>query len=217
MIAAISCCPCTALLVPETGTGAAVDTASLRAACDRAVEAMLAVGLDVVIVLGPAELSQPLRNFVPGLALPAFAELPLPQALAWYLLDRAGWTSRRRYVAVEPSGGTTHPDSDPERRVGLLVMGDGSARRGEKAPGYLDVRAEPFDDAVATALGAADTRALAELDDVLAGELLVAGAGPWKALGALAGTVAWDAELLYSAVPFGVAYLVASWTRSKAP
>ena len=41
-----------------------------------------------------------------------------------------------------------------------MLLGEGSARRTVKAPGYLDARAEPFDTAVADALAAGDPQRL---------------------------------------------------------
>ena len=67
-------------------------------------------------------------------------------------------------------------------RVALLVMGDGSARHSEKAPGYLDDRAAGFDDELHTALATADLDALARLDPAVARSLLVAGRAPWQVL-----------------------------------
>ena len=75
-----------------------------------------------------------------------------------------------------------------DRRVALLVMGDGSACLNEKAPGYLDPRAEPYDAAVAEALRTADASALAALDPALSRELWVAGRAAWQVLAGAAGT-----------------------------
>ncbi len=245
MIAAVAWCPYTALLVSEVAGTAFSDVEVVRDACDQAVRSMLATGLDAVTVLGPAESSQPLTSYVPGLQLPSFAELPLPYAIGTYLLDRAGCSLPRRYVPVDDSGTPTPlsagaisdsalPDDalsgdalsdDTGTRIGLLVMGDGSARLGEKAPGYLDARAAPFDAVVAAALAVADTATLAALDVQLGVELLVGGIGPWKLLGGkLLGSIGnqrsrqkqWQAELLYSGAPFGVNYLVAAWTSPGA-
>jgi hypothetical protein len=104
----------------------------------------------------------------------------------------------------------------------LLVLGDGSACRGQKAPGYDDARAEPFDKTVAQALATADADALRDLDPVLAAELRVAGRAPWQVLASAAGGAgqhgaagpgtAWRGDLLYEAAPYGVAYFVATWT-----
>jgi hypothetical protein len=98
-------------------------------------------------------------------------------------------------------------------RVALLVMGDGSACRGEKAPGYADPRAEPYDDAVAAALRDADAEALLALDERLSTELMVAGRAAWQVLAgaARASQVAWHGVLNYATAPYGVAYFVATW------
>lgn len=99
-------------------------------------------------------------------------------------------------------------------RVALLIMGDGSARRGVKAPGYLDERAVPFDDEIARALGGADTRALAAIDPAAASELMAAGRAPWQVLaGAVDGShPSWRGELLSYRAPYGVGYFTAVWT-----
>ena len=54
-----------------------------------------------------------------------------------------------------------------ERPGSLLVVGNGSAKRSEKAPGHLDERAAAFDDALRAALLAGVPAA----DSALAGEL----------------------------------------------
>ncbi|MBD0740591.1 class III extradiol dioxygenase subunit B-like domain-containing protein [Streptomyces sp. CBMA29] len=97
-------------------------------------------------------------------------------------------------------------------RVALLVMGDGSACRTVKAPGYLDERAEPFDAAVTSALAAADTDALTALDAELADALKVSGRAPWQVLAGAAQGAGLAGELLYEAAPYGVGYAVATWT-----
>ncbi len=104
-------------------------------------------------------------------------------------------------------------------------MGDGTARRSASAPGYLDERAAPFDEAVERAVRDGDLPAIAALDPALAAALLAAGRPAWQALaGALsaadpdaaaAGPPATAAgrpqtEVLYSDAPLGVAYLVAT-------
>jgi len=121
------------------------------------------------------------------------------------------------------------PDTSPQRcqelgsqlaeqaltATALLVMGDGSACRSERAPGYLDSRAIEFDQRVAAALAAADTAALAELSPQLAAELLVAGRAPWQVAAAAAAATrterGWSGELLTSQDPYGVSYFVALW------
>ncbi|WP_025619464.1 class III extradiol dioxygenase subunit B-like domain-containing protein [Salinispora cortesiana] len=103
-------------------------------------------------------------------------------------------------------------------RLGLLVLGDGSACRVEWSPGSDDPRAEPYDQAVARALAGADTRALGALDAELSAGLKATGRAPWQVL---AGAVraaggSWSGELAYAAAPYGVTYLVASWAPTGA-
>ena len=95
----------------------------------------------------------------------------------------------------------------------LLVLGDGSTRRGDKAPGYLDDRAFPFDDAIAAALPTGDAAALAALDADLAADLMVLGATVLRVLGgvALAQGSQPTASLSYRDDPFGVSWFVATW------
>ena len=90
-------------------------------------------------------------------------------------------------------------------------MGDGSARRSLKGPGYFDDRAEPFDATVVKALAEGSPQSLAALDLELAHELLAAGAPAWKAVANLLGDSTWHAEVLYADAPYGVMYTVASW------
>ncbi|WP_327178343.1 class III extradiol dioxygenase subunit B-like domain-containing protein [Streptomyces sp. NBC_01335] len=146
---------------------------------------------------------------------------PLPASLAVgaWLLAAAGWTAS----PVEGLG-VGEPLS-PERcaeagrglaeraeRVALLVMGDGSACRTVKAPGYLDPRAEGFDAAAARALGAADVRALAEIDAPLAYALKAAGRAPWQVLAGAADGAGLRGRPLYEDAPYGVGYTVAAWS-----
>jgi aromatic ring-opening dioxygenase LigB subunit len=96
-------------------------------------------------------------------------------------------------------------------RVALLAMGDGSACRDLKAPGYLDPRAKEYDGAVVKALAAADPAALLALDPALSAELMVAGRAPWQVLAGAAAGAPMRGEVLYDAAPYGVQYTVAVW------
>jgi hypothetical protein len=98
-------------------------------------------------------------------------------------------------------------------RVGMLVLGDGSARRSDSAPGYYDARAEPFDAGVVEAFASGDVAALTALDPVLAAELRCAGRAAWQVLaGASGDAVPSRRRVHYAAAPLGVGYVVASWT-----
>ncbi|MET8178828.1 class III extradiol dioxygenase subunit B-like domain-containing protein [Streptomyces sp. NPDC005336] len=150
------------------------------------------------------------------------AERTLPPSLAVgaWLLERAGWDDA---VAVEglgvgePLAGERCIEVGRElaaqaERVALLVMGDGSACRTLKAPGYLDERAAAFDAEVARALGAADAGALVALDEELAYELKAAGRTPLQVLAGAAEGARLKGELRYDEAPYGVGYFVATWS-----
>jgi hypothetical protein len=154
--------------------------------------------------------------------LPSTPALPLALGIGGLLLDAAGYQGPRTYQGIaeyEPAAvclalGAEIAISAP--RVALLAMGDGTARRSVSAPGYLDERAAPFDEAVERAVRTADLSALAALDSTLAADLLAAGRPAWQSLaGALStpqpgGGGPLQTEVLYSDAPLGVAYLVAT-------
>ena len=215
--------------MPDVAAGAAPELNELRAACDQAVALVLAAQPQVVCVLGTAAETRgydfPYRaSFAAwgvavearlGDATRAGPALPLSVAIGVWLLTRARSTPQTTVVTVDGSA----PAADCVRlgeeisrggSVGLLVMGDGSACRTLKAPGYLDPRAEPFDRAVTKALADADTEALLGLDPALAAELMVAGRAPWQVLaGAADGRYRGDVR--YDEAPYGVQYAVATW------
>ncbi|WP_018908014.1 class III extradiol dioxygenase subunit B-like domain-containing protein [Salinispora arenicola] len=156
--------------------------------------------------------------------------LPLSLTLGAWLLGRSGTELPRSAVAVAAdesadrcaalgagllSAGLFGGASD---RIALLVLGDGSACRGERSPGYDDPRAEPYDQAVARALADADAGGLLGLDAELSAGLKAAGRASWQVLaGAVRATGGpWHGELAYAGAPFGVTYLVASWTPAGA-
>jgi hypothetical protein len=158
-------------------------------------------------------------NAVGGTSADGERALPPSLAVAAWLLERTGWSD----APIEGLG-VAEP-IDAERcievgreiaaragRVALLVMGDASACRTVKAPGYLDERAEPFDAEVARALGAADVAALNALDAGLARELKVSGRAPWQVLAGAAEDAGLDGALLYEDAPYGVGYVVAAWS-----
>lgn len=95
----------------------------------------------------------------------------------------------------------------------LVVVADGSARRGEKAPGHLDERAFAVDDALLAALRVADTDALLALDPQLCADLLVHGRAPLQvAAAALRGRPGLAAVDVHAEDPFGVLHVVATLT-----
>jgi hypothetical protein len=211
VIVATAICPSPPLLATEL-TGQADILPELRAACAAAVARLLAAAPDVVAVVGPAETSGPwdpagqlgLASFAPALRQgrpladnskkrdtgPLVAAPPLPLALGIgaLLLDQAGYTGPRTLDGIaedEPAAACLALGrrlAASARRVALLAVGDGTARRSASAPGYLDERAAPFDEAVERAVSDGDVPAIAALDPALAAALLAVGRPAWQAL-----------------------------------
>ncbi|KOV70621.1 hypothetical protein ADL01_21075 [Streptomyces sp. NRRL WC-3618] len=237
MLVAAAVCPCPPLLVPEVAAGAAPELEAARAACTDALGVLAASRPDRLLVVGPA--GQGGRGPHPEGARGSFRgfgvdldvrlgtgdggaaerDLPPSLAVAAWLLERTGWS----HAPVEGLG--VGEPLAPERcvavgreiggraeRVALLVMGDASACRTLKAPGYLDERAAGFDEEVGRALGAADVAALQALDAELAYELKASGRAPWQVLAGAAEGADLGGALLYEEAPYGVGYVVAAWS-----
>ncbi|MCX5375442.1 class III extradiol dioxygenase subunit B-like domain-containing protein [Streptomyces sp. NBC_00091] len=235
MLVAAAVCPAPPLLVPEVAAGAAAELDDARTACSDALAVLAASRPDLLVVVGPADTDHHgayppgSRGSFHGFGVDTEVQLgdgeegprvlPASLAVGAWLLRRARWG------AAPVEGFAVGEPLEPGRcllagreiaardeRVALLVMGDGSACRTLKAPGYLDERAAAFDAAAGRALGAADTGALAALDPVLAAELLAAGRAPWQVLAGAAEGAGLDGRLLYEDAPYGVGYFVAAWS-----
>ncbi|MBW1595475.1 class III extradiol dioxygenase subunit B-like domain-containing protein [Streptomyces sp. JJ38] len=235
MLAAAAVCPCPPLLVPEVAGDASSEMDDARAACAEALEALATARPERLVVVGPA---QPVaRGEYPAGSRGSFRgfgvdldvtlgrgpggerALPASLAVAAWLLDRHGWdtapvTGRGVAETLTPErcaevGRELAPDGE---RVALLVMGDGSACRTVKAPGYFDERAAAFDAEAARALGTGDVDALAGLDAELGYELQVSGRAGWQILAGAAGRSRLSGKLLYDRAPYGVGYVVARWS-----
>ncbi|MFD8329050.1 class III extradiol dioxygenase subunit B-like domain-containing protein [Streptomyces lydicus] len=236
MLVAAALCPCPPLLVPEVAAGAAPELDGLRAACLDAIGVLAAARPDRLVVVGPADRAGqgPHPQGAPGsfrgfgvdldVSLgaaeePPERELPPSLAVGAWLLSRADWDD----APVEGLGvaqplplerclplGRELAASAP--RVALLVMGDGSACRTVKAPGYFDERAEGFDAAAAHALGTADLPALRALDATLAADLQASGRACWQVLTGAAEDTDLTGRLLRDEAPYGVGYFVATWS-----
>ncbi len=222
MISAVAFCPQAPVLVPDVARGAAAELDVLRAACRTAIGRLAAPGRQLVLLGGgerAAAHGPTSRGSFAGFGLdlevalgsdePGPTDLPPSLAVgAWLLRDAlgpdcgaVGWTIAGG-IAVDP----------PRDEVGLLVVGDGTARRSVRAPGYLDGRAAHYDDTIAAALAGGDPAALSALDPHLGAALLAAGVPAWRGVGELLAGTSWQAEVLYDDAPYGVGYLVASWT-----
>ncbi|MFF0719667.1 class III extradiol dioxygenase subunit B-like domain-containing protein [Micromonospora sp. NPDC003816] len=239
-LVAAAVCPHPPLLVPEAAGAAAPELDDLRVACDAAVARLLDSGARDVLVIGAADrtadLDPPFRGSFAPWGLPwevrlgdgdraGSDRLPLGLLVGAWLLNRqpvaasAGKGWRMSTVAADAPAGTcadlgAHLVSD--RPWALLVMGDGSACRGEKSPGYADPRAEAYDETVGRSLADADAEALLGLDPALSSQLKAAGRAPWQVLAGAARATGgdWRGELRHHSAPYGVAYLVANWERA---
>jgi len=159
---------------------------------------------------------------VPGVLalLPEYASLedPVPDLREACVTAVAGLGPRVRVIASAMSGArigaslvlAVGSELVTAGETGTLVVGNGSAMRGEQAPGHLDERAEAFDAGLREALVAPYPDVLCRIDVDLADEL-------WAdvdALVELGGLLTREhrAEVLYDAAPFGVQYWVIRWS-----
>jgi aromatic ring-opening dioxygenase LigB subunit len=163
-------------------------------------------------------------------------ELPLALTVGRWFLDR-----EQIAVPVLPFG--VAADEEPQRcaalgeglasraqRIGVLVVGDGTACRVAKAPGAFDERAEAMDAAIDDALADPSSQALAALDATLAQALKVDGRAAWQVAQAMeAASMArqpvvepeqvgeeaagqrLEGRVLRAEQPYGVHYVVATW------
>jgi hypothetical protein len=238
VLTAAAMCPAPPLLAREL-TGADPVVPELRQACLDAVTELARSAPDVVAVVGAGEQTREvgsrgrldLAAYAPALArarlhVPGIdgesrlngsgESLPLSLGLGRMLLEQAGYRGTVALHSVDDQASAADCAAIGARlagsaaRVALLVMADGSARRGLKAPGYLDERSLPFDARVTDAIRDGDMAALLALDAGLARELMATGRAAWQVMaGALSGPRP-ATVIRYCDDPFGVAYLVAS-------
>jgi hypothetical protein len=146
------------------------------------------------------------------------------------LLDAAGVTAPTTAVELADVGGpgesppVTGTDlaflrgviGGPQDRVALLIIGEGTASRGPDSPGGGHADAQAFDALLAGALASGDPAALdaaVTSGRQYASEMLWTSGPSLAALAALCADLPpTRAELPYDDAPFGVGYLVATWT-----
>lgn len=229
MITGAAICPSPPLL-HRAVTGQEVVLPELHAACADAVRRLLRDEPEVVVVVGPAAASglwdaasrlDP-SAFAPAITSTGTRSLPLALGLGALLLDSAGCRARRTLQAIghdEPVSTCVALGAElgaSGARTALLIMGDGSARRTLKAPGYLDPRAAAFDAEVENLVRAGELDALQQLDCQLARDLMATGRPAWQVLSGAMHALRPRAEVLYCDAPLGVAYLVA-YLRPRGP
>jgi hypothetical protein len=180
-----------ALLAPRSADD---PVAELRKACAEALE-RLPVGQRVVVLAAPVTEANARRGVTE----------PLGHRVAAQLLDA---TLFEPQLALPYAAAALLEVSEPTT---LLVMADGSARRGEKAPGHLHPDAVAFDERIEAALRSGDAAALASLDPELGEELWCDGVPGLRTLGELARERAVVTDVSYADAPYGVAWWVARW------
>jgi hypothetical protein len=146
---------------------------------------------------------------VPGVPalLPSYASLvdPVSGLRSACLAAVAVLGPRVRVVASGPSGARVAAALVAEvgalvvaeDETGVLVVGNGSAKRTERAPGHFDARAEAFDASLRVSFDGIDAALAA---DLWADTACLAGLPPLAA-----------ATVTYDDAPFGVQYWVATW------
>jgi hypothetical protein len=157
----------------------------VRLATREAVSWLVSRHADRLVVLGGEPRPDDVRR---GVVPPA------GRRIAEHLLTDAGFTGELAASAA-----------------GVLVVANGTAMRGEKAPGHLDDRARDYDDVLEAALRAGDPGTLRELDVRLGEELWAHDVTALARLGELADGF-FAAEIDYAGDPYGVQYWVVRWT-----
>jgi hypothetical protein len=231
VIISAALCPAPPLLAREL-TGTDPVAPELRQACLDATAALLSDEPDLVIIVGvatetrawPPDGQLDLAAYGPGLERAGSGRsVPLPLGLGARLLDQAGYSGRRELQSVGEQESATACAALGEQlagaaaRMALLVMADGSARRGLKAPGYLDERSVPFDGEVERAVRTGDLPALLALEPELARDLMATGRAGWQVLAGAMNGHRPTTDVRYSGDPFGVAYLVANLRTGGGP
>ncbi len=154
---------------------------------------------------------------VPGTLalLPEYPSLDDPVAeLRLACLEAVGWLGVDVTVFADAQGSRVAAHLlTSTRRTGdepsYLAVGNGSACRSEKAPGFLDEGSFGFDARLASALATPDPAALAGIDPMKSADLLAATDGI-RALAEVL-TSAHVAAVDYDDDPYGVQYWVVRW------
>ena len=178
---------------------------------------------------GPVSFASFGRDFVvPALVegQPSDPMLPTPIMVARYLASRdiaahsehAQLWASARWITTSGDGHATALGEQLAADgicAGLILVADGAACHGPKAPRAQDARAQAYDDGVRAALASGQPSRLAQIDADLGDELGATGSQVWPALvaGAACDRIG---EVLWAGAPYGVAWAVASWRRSAA-
>jgi hypothetical protein len=180
-----------ALLAPRS---TADPVAELSAACAAAVSTLPA-GHPIVVLAPPVGDANAARGVTEPMGFRVAAQL-------------LGHTPFEPQLALPYAAAALRERTEPTT---LLVMADGSARRGEKAPGHLHPDAVSFDERIESALRSGDAEALAALDPEVGQELWCEGVPAFRVLGEVARDRELVAYVTHAEAPYGVAWWVARW------
>ena len=220
--AVIAWLPATPMLVPDITGEPDVTVATLRSAADDAVKRAARDDPPVIAVVAPTDAPHTgetgawsWHGFGVGYRPPADT-LPWQIGLGAWLLDRAGWHGPRCYVGVAADGESATPASRALALAvanggNLLVLGDGCAGLDEGSAPDLIHDARVWDEQVASTVGSGDAAALAAIDTAGTGRTASA-ATTYPLVARLLTKVNRRAETLYRGAPFGIDYLVATWS-----
>lgn len=160
------------------------------------------------------------------IAIPALVDgerteprLPTPLMVARYLASRdvgthpehADLWASARWITTNGADATVLGEQlrDVYTRVVLILVADGAACHGPKAPRAEDSRAPAYDDEVWAALASGEPGRLAKIDAELGQELGASGPLVWPVLSTAAGDGV--GEVLWRGAPYGVGWVVAAW------
>ncbi len=196
MIGTVLVLPTPRVLLP--GLSETDPVPELRSACAAAVQGLLADGpARIVVVATPVGDLNRARGVTE----------PLGHRVARHLLGAVAFEAQ---VARPATAASLRAEVAPDPTA-LVVMADGSASRGEKAPGHLHPEAVAFDDAIERGLRTGDPEALAGLDPELAREVWCEGVPGFHLLAEVARGRGISAEVSHADAPYGVAWWVARW------
>lgn len=242
MLAAVVFVPSAPLLVPELAGPAASDTEPVRRAALDAVAGALGIDRWVAVGTADEAtaglVGEPLRGTFArfGVDVPVTIDSAITDVATTDPLRRmslsaliAGWIAERMSLgplSVCSVGSATPPAEcvavgtrlaarldEGSDAVGVLVVGDGSTALTDKAPGGgRRESAVALNDAIVAALGSADTDTLVALDPAKCDAEGVGGRVAWQVAAGLVGDRSVRAVPDFADAPFGVGYVVATWT-----
>ncbi|WP_413617118.1 hypothetical protein QBL07_016115 [Gordonia rubripertincta] len=239
MLAAVVFVPSAPLLVPELAGPSAFDTEPVRSAVRDALADVASTGIDRWVVVGASD--APVEGPVEESGSGSFARFGVDVRVV--VSDRTGprmslsaligaWL--RQWASLGQTstwivGRETSPAEcaaigadlaarlgESAERIGLLVVGDGSTALTKAPGGGRRDSAVALNDSIVAAIGAADIAALLDLEAAPCNTEGVGGRVAWQVAAAAvescgSGVVA---KTSYADAPFGVGYVVATWTVS---